>query len=180
MLHGLYPLPKDLAKNMAYRLLRWFQSNAGYFNTLATPFAKSFTQTSYDGAKYLYLAAMYPVIGIEDATDYRSRKAMERFLQSMQPKDPKDFPSITRARYGRRFDFNQESRLRQELNYDDIRPEAMQSARALFEYSCADADTLDLDLEQAMDIKAHDTAFLRRQLIQIEPLWVLVFPSSSE
>ena len=180
MLHTLYPMPKDQSKNMAYRLLRWFQGNVGYYNTLATPFAESFVQVSHSGDEYQYLAAMYPIITIENAVDYEHRKTAERFLRSVQQKGPRDFPLITQARYSRRFDFQRESRLWSELSYNDVGPEAVQSGRALFEYSCGDLDTITLDLERTMDIESENEQTPLHQLILVEPLWTIVFPSSSK
>jgi hypothetical protein len=182
MFQGLYPLPEEQVKRMAHSL-QCFQRNNGYYNVLPSPFANSFTPNSFDGQGLLdfrYLATMYPVIDFEFVADYEKRKRLERFITSMQHQNPKNFPTISQWRYSRTFDFIEESQLRAESSQGDIRPERIQSARALFEYACGDYNTLELDLRQNLVLEGIESkAPNGKSLLVVDPFWLLVFPKSS-
>jgi hypothetical protein len=164
--------------------LQCFQGNNGYYNVLPSPFANSFTPKSFGGQglrDFRYLAAMYPVIDFEFVADYEKRKRLERFITSMQHQNPKLFPTISQWRYSRTFDFTKESQLRAELSQDDVRPERIQSARALFEYACGDHNTLELDFRQTLVLEGIESKVAngKTSLLVVDPFWLLVFPKSS-
>lgn len=180
--HVLYPLPDEQAKLMSHTLLRHFQANDGYYNIFPDPFADSFVQKTHGGRKFRFLAAMYPVIDFEFVVEYEKRKKSERFVTFMQQQPPgkrKDIPLISRWRYSRKFDFAEESTLRAEPFQSDNRPERIQSARALFEYSCGDHDTIKLDRRQVSALVSanHETSN-RPHLLVVEPLWLIIFPDA--
>jgi hypothetical protein len=183
MFHGLYPLPEEQVKRMAHTL-QCFQGNNGYYNVLPSPFANCFTPKSFDGQglrDFRYLAAMYPVIDFEFVADYEKRKRLERFITSIQHQNRKIFPAISQWRYSRTFDFTEESQLRAELSQGDVRPERIQSARALFEYACGDHNTLELDSRQAVVLEGIESKVPngKTSLLVVDPFWLLVFPKSS-
>jgi hypothetical protein len=179
MFHGLYPLPEEQAKRMAHNL-QCFQGNNGYYNVLPSPFQTSFTPKSFDGQgipDFRYLGAMYPVIDFEFVADYEKRKRLERFITSMQHQNLKNFPAISQWRYSRKFDFTEEI---QEPSQGDIRPQRIQSARALFEYACGDHNTLELDFRQTLVLEGVESKVPNgKSLLVVDPLWLLVFPKSS-
>ncbi len=141
---------------MSHTILQHFQGTTGYYNTLPSPFADSFVQNSFDDRKFIFLAAMYPIIDFEFLIDYEQRKVSERSIFSVQRHGRNGFPAIAQYRYCRKFDFAEESQLRVEVSHDEDSPETIQSARGLFEYACGDFDTLSLDRQQTSILDKHD------------------------
>ena len=165
---------------MSHTILQHFKGMAGYYNTMPSPFAEAFVQTSFDDRKYIFLAAMYPIIDFDFLENYEQRKLSERSILSVQRHGPNGYPVIAENKYCRKFDFPEENQLSIELSEDEDFPERIQSARGLFEYACGDFDTLFLDRQQTSIMEGHDKRGSGgSQLLVVDPLWVLVFPFSS-
>lgn len=166
---------------MSHKLLQRFQGGNGFYNAFPTPFTELFFQQSFDGGVYEILATIYPVIEFEFVSDYEKRKRAEKVVSKMQPQSPKAYPVISQWRYSRKFDFVGESQLSAELSPDDTSPEQIQSGRALFEYSCAELDTLELDRKQCHILEGNESNVLHNpHLLVVDPLWVIFFPKSSK
>ena len=162
---------------MSNKLSKYFQGPAGYYNGLVNPFTETFRQTLYNGKDFQYFAALYPIIDSEFATEYERRKMSEKCISLIQRQSIQACPAITQWRYSRRFDFAEESLHQSELLVSQDRRQSVQSARGLFEYSCGELDTLGLDLRQ---ISLLESEAQEKCLLQVDPLWLLVFTDSSK
>ena len=164
---------------MSSTLLTRFQGPAGYYNGMASPFADSFLQYSYDGTPFHYLAALYPVIELEYVSAYRTRKRSEHFVSLIQRQKRQTYPAITQWRYSRRFDFAEETQNRSGSYTTQCYLQGMQSSRGLFEYSCGDLDTVSLDLQQTSLVEEKHFGSNDSCVLQIDSMWLLMFVKSS-
>lgn len=164
---------------MSSTLFTRFQGPAGYYNGMASPFADSFLQHSYDGTTFHYLAALYPVIELEYVSAYRTRKRSEHFVSHIQRQKLQTYPAITQWRYARRFDFAEETQNRSGSYATPYYLQGMQSARGLFEYSCGDLDTVSLDLQQTSLVEEKHSKSNDPCVLQIDSMWLLTFVKSS-
>ena len=163
---------------MSCELLPHFKGTTGFYNALSSPFTYCFSQPSYDGTEFHYIAAMYPVVNFESLAEYNDRKASESDTFSMQKYGSSGLPTIARARYARRFDFPEELTLSRQDYENEDSPEKIQSGRALFEFACGDVDTLPLDRKQISILEGGERHPSRPpHLLTIEPLWIIAFPT---
>lgn len=164
---------------MSHRLFHRFQGPLGHYNGFAAPFTEYFRQQNYKGEKFCYFAALYPVINYDFEFDYESRKRSEKIVSVIQRQDTTAYPTISRWRYSRKFDATSEISL-QPPSEQGFSSAGVQSARGLFEYSCGELDTLALDLRQASLLEESHSDSSSRCLLQVDPMWLIVFPDSGK
>jgi hypothetical protein len=179
MFQGLYPLPEEEVKVISNQLLYHFQGPTGHYNGLASPFTEIFRRRLYDGKELPFFAALYPVIDSEFVNDYERRKTSEKCVSLIQRQTIQACPAITQWRYSRSFDFAEEGQHQSDLFGGQDMCQSVQSARGLFEYSCGELDTLDLDRRQISLLDQGPSGAQGKCLLQVDPLWLLVFPDSS-
>ncbi|KAL9619189.1 MAG: hypothetical protein Q9160_006198 [Pyrenula sp. 1 TL-2023] len=177
--HGLYPLLEEEVKVMSSQLQNVFLGPQGYYNGLANPSTEKFEKQVYNGKRFRFLAAQYPVIEPEFTLEYERRKSSERCVSMIQRQSKQSFPAISQFKYARKFDLAEESLHQSYVFADQDSRHCMQSARGLFEYSCGELDTLGLDLQQISVIEHENREPRRKYLLQVDPLWLIVFPNSS-
>lgn len=163
---------------LSLHLRNLLQGPLGYHNALAVPFTEDFHPQDFKGKRFSYFAALYPVINYEFMVDYENRKRFERVVPHLQCQDRGGFPVISQSRYSRKFDFTDESLFQSARQSSRDIPEGIQSARALFEYSCGDLDTLSLDRQQTSLLEEQQVEPGSHGLLQVDPLWLLIFPES--
>jgi hypothetical protein len=103
---------------------------------------------------------------------------MERFIMLLQTQNRSDFPAITQPRYCRRFDFRDESTIRDSGFQRDNPPEGIQSARGLFEYASGDHDTTKLDKRQTLLSMDQGENSHSKHMLVVDNLWLIIFPES--
>lgn len=161
--------------SLVHRLLSRFQTGPGWFNSLANPFIGL---QQVQGVPEPVVVAMYPVVRFEFLSAYKRRKNAERLISHAQRHSPDSYPTIARWRYSRKFDTLKDIKM---TTYEESGPEKIESARALYEYSSAELDTLKLDQHQTSVLGGmKDTPQRKSQLLVVDPMWLLFFPLGSE
>ena len=166
---------------MSYKLVQHFQCGNGYYNSFATPFTKLHFQPSFNEEGFEVLTAMYPVIEFEVLDEYMKRKRTEKLISMIQGQNRASYPVISQWRYSRKFDFLDEIRSSVGSTGSKTCQAKIQSARALFESTCGDLDTLDLDQQQTsiQERSGFDTR-PEPHLLVVDPMWLIVFPKYSK